>query len=564
MKVLFTLLVSVLVCIFASAKERTNTEMTNIAKQVLSRFSNKQSRTADTPVTKYLTGRQFNVYGTLGQGFVVVSKDDDFSPILGYSDSDFTQDNMPCGFRWWISQLDKSLEVRKLNHEIYYPISFVTATSNNFIKTSWNQQAPYNHLCPMVDGKAAPTGCVATAMAQIMYYFKYPMSGKGKATYTVFDNDNNTSYDIDINSTYAWEKMKVRYLRPVDTDDAVATLMRDAGASSKMQYSAQSSGTSDFYAAKGFEDNFRYDSLAIKRYARNFYSDEEWMEIVSSELEEQRPILYCGQDPIDGGHAFILDGINENGLVHVNWGWSGSGNGWYDINVLKPTSYGGSGLGEGEGFNDSQSMVFGFKCQETPDPNEENFSLWVTDSCEFLVEENKLYLCLTDLYNLNCRYFDGTVDVVLEDVGNSNNRQLSNIIDTNGSDDNEPIAPGYGYLFADDNDNPREYDLSEDFSSIKAGNYKLYIGSKSESESAYKIVRGNGGPVGFDLSVAEDGTMTITKSGNTTGISKIEYQSVAKKTHIYDLSGKELPQSNSSLHGIMIVKQGKITRKIIR
>ena len=111
MKVLFTLLVSVLVCIFASAKERTNTEMTNIAKQVLSRFSNKQSRTADTPVTKYLTGRQFNVYGTLGQGFVVVSKDDDFSPILGYSDSDFTQDNMPCGFRWWISQLDKSLEV---------------------------------------------------------------------------------------------------------------------------------------------------------------------------------------------------------------------------------------------------------------------------------------------------------------------------------------------------------------------------------------------------------------------------------------------------------------------
>lgn len=97
------------------------------------------------------------------------------------------------------------------------------------------------------------------------------------------------------------------------------------------------------------------------------------MEIVSSELEEQRPILYCGQDPIDGGHAFILDGINENGLVHVNWGWSGSGNGWYDINVLKPTSYGGSGLGEGEGFNDSQSMVFGFKCQETPDPNEENF-----------------------------------------------------------------------------------------------------------------------------------------------------------------------------------------------
>lgn len=83
--------------------------MTNIAKQVLSRFSNKQSRTADTPVTKYLAGRQINVYGALGQGFVVVSKDDDFSPILGYSDSDL-QDNMPCGFRWWISQVDKSLK----------------------------------------------------------------------------------------------------------------------------------------------------------------------------------------------------------------------------------------------------------------------------------------------------------------------------------------------------------------------------------------------------------------------------------------------------------------------
>lgn len=112
-------------------------------------------------------------------------------------------------------------------------------------------------------------------------------------------------------------------------------------------------------------------------------------------------------------------------------------------------------------------MVFGFKCQETPDPNEENSSLWVTDSCEFLLEENKIYLRLTDLYNLNCRYFDGTVDVVLEDVGNSNNRLLSNIIDTNGSDDNGPIASGYGYVFADDNDNPGEYDLSEDFLQLK-------------------------------------------------------------------------------------------------
>ncbi len=538
--------------------------MQNIAKQYLDATSKYATRTNAGTLTKLSSTKQLNVYGAQGHGFVIISKDDDFSPVLGYSDTDFSEGNMPCGFQWWLNQVDASLEARKNSGKTYFPESYTTSSATNFVKSTWNQMAPYNNLCPKINGTAAPTGCVATAMAQIMYYFKYPTSGKGTATYYVHDTEGTKAYQVDINSTYAYDKMKDKYLRPVDTDDAVATLMRDAGAASKMQYSTQSSGTTDLYAAMGFSNNFRYDSLAIKRYARDFYSDEEWMQMISDEMNAQRPILYCGQDPIDGGHAFIFDGINEAGLVHVNWGWSGSGNGWYDINVLKPTSYGGSGLGDGEGFHESQSMVFGFKCQEVPDVTEENTSLWLTDGFEFFVEDNKLSLRIYDLINLNCRYFDGTIDLVLEKENDPSNIQTSNIINTASSEDRGPIAPGYGYFFTDDDDKPGEFELSEDFPSIAPGDYKLYIASKSTEESSYQIVRGEGGLLVYSLNVATDGTMSIDKAGNATGIGNIQSSNASQQSAIYDLNGKKLPSDECSRSGILIMKQGNLTKKILR
>ncbi len=537
--------------------------MRNIANQLLrTNISGKHLLARNSvSLSKLASMEQLNVYGAKGYGFVVISKDDDFTPVLGYSDTDYEEDHVPCGFKWWLRQVDQSLCARKAIGLTYQPAVYTLSQATNFIKTSWNQEAPYNALCPKIDGKAAPTGCIATAMAQIMYYFQYPESGKGKGAYTVTTSRGKTTYESVINDTYAWSKMKIRYgAGTIDIDNAVATLMRDAGAASRMIYSDASSGTTDFDAAIGFCENFRFDSLALKRYGRDFYSDDEWMGMVRAELEAKCPILYCGQDAEDGGHAFILDGINEEDKVHVNWGWSGSGNGWYDINVLKPTSYSGSGLSGGDGFNESQSMVFGFKTQETPDETERNTSLWVTDGYSFRVEDNKLIASLTDAYNYGFRYFSGIVGIVIQNIQNDEVLHAIDLVDTQES--NECVGWGYGYTFTNDNENAYDYDLSEELPKLPEGTYRLYLGSKSTDENGFQYVRGEGGIVIYTLTIDSNGNMSVAKGENTsTGINHVKYSDKQDApVHLYDINGI----STVTPHGLFIVKQGSTVKKIIK
>ncbi len=556
MRIFTILLVLMFLPITSFAKDRTESEMMAIARQTLG-MTQSQTRTSGENLTKLASRSQLNVYGAKGYGFVIVSRNDGCIPILGYSDTDFDTTNMPCGFSWWLKSANQSLEERIANHENYQPIFATASTAVNFIKSAWNQQAPYNTLCPEIDGTKAPVGCIATAMAQIMYYYKYPACGKGIGTYTVTTKNGSTAGKLDIKSTYEWTKMKDKYLRPVDTDNAVATLMRDAGAASNMKYAQDGSGTTDFHAAIGFCDNFRYDSLALVRYERDFFTDQEWMQMITTEMQAKRPILYCGSDPTDGGHAFIFDGINDEGLVHVNWGWSGSGNGWYDINVLKPSSYGGSGLSDGDGFNEYQSMVFGFKTQEIPDNDETNTSLWVTDGYSFEIKDNKLYANLLDAYNYNFRYFDGVVDLVMVNTKDENDIRAINLVDTKESGDGI-VKWGYGYMFSNDNA-PESYDLTEDFPNIPAGSYKLYMGSKSVTENSYQYVRGVGGPIIYRLNVADDGALTI-EAGNheSTGVSDIVASPIEYTSRLYDLNGIQVSRL---FHGIVIMNGKKVVKE---
>lgn len=533
------------------------------------------TKAVNTAVKKVSESKQLAVYNSKGRGFVVIAKDDDFAPVLGYSDTDYDTDVMPCGLKWWMSQVEKSLEVRKAHAQTYQPAVYASSTATNFITTSWNQQAPYNTLCPQIDGVAAPTGCIATAMAQIMYYYKYPVSGKGKGSYTVKTSEGTTNYACDINSTYEWAKMKNKYLRPTgDTDDAVATLMRDAGAASRMNYQADASGTIEWYAAKGFAENFRYDSLAISCLQRDFYTDAEWMEMVRKEMEAKQPVLYCGSDEIDGGHAFLLDGIKSDGKVHVNWGWSGSGNGWYDINILQPKSYNGSALSSGNGFNIGQSMVLGFKKQETPSADEENISQWVTDGYSFYISNNELHVKLTNAYNYSHRVFEGRLDIVLQGMGDNSSKLYTDpIFETDTETPYVDMLSGFSY---GDSDHPEvDFNLSQDpeLKNISAGTYKLFLGSKSTKEKAYQCLRSVGGTIMYTLAVAADGTMTLAQDG-TSAISAVavKHNASAPYTYIYNMQGQEVYKSKTQdfclddvpAHGVLIVKQGDTTRKVVK
>lgn len=534
---------------------------------------------ANIAVEKYQSLDMVNVYGIKGKGVVFISKDDDIEPVLGISDEDFDVNNMPCGMKWWLNTANKSLERMKAKG-ITYSANPMAASGRPtyFIKTYWNQDKPFNNLCPQINGSAAPTGCIATAMAQIMKYYQYPATSKGTGIYSVTtykdknDKEGTTKwYKRELGHTYQWTAMLSSYgIVSEDENDAVATLMADAGAASQMNYQANGSGTIEWYAAKGFAENFRYDSLAISCLQRDFYTDAEWMEMVRKEMEAKQPVLYCGSDEIDGGHAFLLDGIQEDGKVHVNWGWGKSGDGWFDIDVLRPNI---TGL-TGEGFNIGQSMVLGFKKQETPSADEENISQWVTDGYSFYISNNELHVKLTNAYNYSHRVFDGKLDIVLQGMGDNSSKLYTDpIFETDTEKPYVDMLSGFNY---GDKDQPEvDFNLSQEpeLKNISAGTYKLFLGSKSTKEKAYQCLRSVGGTIMYTLTVAADGTMTLAQDG-TSAISAVAVKQniSAPYTYIYNMQGQEVYKSKTQdfclddvpAHGVLIVKQGDTTRKVVK
>lgn len=583
MRKTLTLFIASLLAMPSFADDRSEQEMQTIALQALC-SSNLQAggakkAAANIAVEKYQSLDMVNVYGIKGKGVVFISKDDDIEPVLGISDEDFDVNNMPCGMKWWLNTANKSLERMKAKG-ITYSANPMAASGRPtyFIKTYWNQDKPFNNLCPQINGSAAPTGCIATAMAQIMKYYQYPATSKGTGIYSVTtykdknDKDGTTKwYKRELGHTYQWTAMLSSYgIVSEDENDAVATLMADAGAASQMNYQANGSGTIAWYAAKGFAENFRYDSLAISCLQRDFYTDAEWMELVRKEMEAKQPVLYCGSDEIDGGHAFLLDGIQEDGKVHVNWGWGKSGDGWFDIDVLRPNITGFTG----EGFNIGQSMVLGFKKQETPSADEENISQWVTDGYSFYISNNELHVKLTNAYNYSHRVFDGKLDIVLQGMGDNSSKLYTDpIFETDTETPYVDMLSGFNY---GDKDQPEvDFNLSQEseLKNISAGTYKLFLGSKSTKEKAYQCLRSVGGTIIYTLTVAADGTMTLAQDG-TSAISAVAVKQniSAPYTYIYNMQGQEVYKSKTQdfclddvpAHGVLIVKQGDTTRKVVK
>lgn len=583
MRKTLTLFIASLLAMPSFADDRSEQEMQTIALQALC-SSNLQAggakkAAANIAVEKYQSLAMVNVYGIKGKGVVFISKDDDIEPVLGISDEDFDVNNMPCGMKWWLNTTNKSLERMKAKG-ITYSANPMAASGRPtyFIKTYWNQDKPFNNLCPQINGSAAPTGCIATAMAQIMKYYQYPATSKGTGIYSVTtykdknDKEGTTKwYKRELGHTYQWTAMLSSYgIVSEDENDAVATLMADAGAASQMNYQANGSGTIEWYAAKGFAENFRYDSLAISCLQRDFYTDAEWMELVRKEMEAKQPVLYCGSDEIDGGHAFLLDGIQEDGKVHVNWGWGKSGDGWFDIDVLRPNITGFTG----EGFNIGQSMVLGFKQQETPSADEENISQWVTDGYSFYISNNELHVKLTNAYNYSHRVFEGRLDIVLQGMGDNSSKLYTDpIFETDTETPYVDMLSGFNY---GDKDQPEvDFNLSQEpeLKNISAGTYKLFLGSKSTKEKAYQCLRSVGGTIMYTLTVAADGTMTLAQDG-TSAISAVavKHNISAPYTYIYNMQGQEVYKSKTQdfclddvpAHGVLIVKQGDTTRKVVK
>ena len=286
------------------------------------------------------------------------------------------------------------------------------------LTTLWAQDSPFNRQLPSIGGlwgSTPLTGCVATAMAQIFKHFEYPAASTGKGSYST----NGSSWrKADTRTTFAWNQMLDRYtIGYTDTQmKAVGELMRDCGYCANMIYTTQGSGTTAYDAGYGITHNMQYDSLSIQVVNHIFYHDNEWKDMIYSELQAGRPVLYDAVDPsIKMGHAFVLDGMDADGKVHVNWGWAGNANGYYDLDNLAPSYSDPYGQQISYNFSSEQKMILGFKPQSTPDADEHYKSFFgMMDKDSVWVDNDSIKLAQVPLFNFSHLCFNGLIGLVVE------------------------------------------------------------------------------------------------------------------------------------------------------
>lgn len=286
------------------------------------------------------------------------------------------------------------------------------------LTTLWAQDSPYNRLLPSTGsfwGSSTLTGCVATSTAQVLNFFEYPKASIGKGRYST---DGKNYRSVSTATTFDWKNMADRYTLGYSEAQAkaVAELMRDCGYAASMIYTSSGSGTTAYDAGYGLVHNMQYDSLSLKVPTRMFYHDKDWKDMIYAELQAGRPVVYDAVDPSNGmGHSFVFDGMDAEGKVHVNWGWAGDANGYYDIDNLSPSYSDMYGQVYRYNFTGEARMIIGFKPQATPDPDEQYESFFAMQEKDSMwVGKDSVYLKQTPIFNFSNLCFNGLLGLVVE------------------------------------------------------------------------------------------------------------------------------------------------------
>ena len=348
-------------------------------------------------------------------GYAIVGGDDRMPAIVGYSDKGtLNPDNLPVNLKSFLAAYKATVEsvekgdtsaVKNVKAAMKREAGSYTPIAPLLGGIEWSQNAPFNNLCPKYDGKHnAVTGCVATAMAQIMRYWKYPSSLLEGIPAYVSDRYNIPIDSIPNGIGYDWDNMPEKYNGDFTNNQAfaVATLMQHIGASVKMDYGPES-GAYDKDVIPALTHYFGYDKDIIKMLDRTNFEWEDWNKILLDELGKKRPIYYCGHSFI-GGHAFVCDGMDSDGYYHINWGWGGESNDYFDITILNPNN--------GIGFNESNSAILGIVPNNSQDkqPSFEYDRMVVSDISDFSYSSER---------NSVSDSFSGSVSYVLSNFSKS-------------------------------------------------------------------------------------------------------------------------------------------------
>lgn len=535
------------VALTATATERTAAKMRQSAIKTLNSAKTKSVLSKST----------LEVYSD-GTAFSVVSRDDRFPEVLAYGFGNFNIDQAPANVKWWFDRIQYSMEkaikenVPRRSARTYDPIA-------PMMETKWGQGTPYNNYTPMINGERTPAGCVATSMAQMMNYQQYPASASFNCSYTA----GSDTYTGSVSTTYLWPYRLAygAYLPTADAEVAtmsytplqgnnIAKLIRDCGYAVNMNYNIIGSGAMSDMAGTAFVEKFNYPRESVKYLMRNYFTDEEWMDLLHAELANNSPVLYSGATEKSGGHAFIIHGMDTDGLAFVNWGWQGLFDGYYSIDALNPG---------GEDFSGQEDMIIGVR--PTALPTDVIQSCFVTNTpYEFSYDNmtKELTLKFTDfVFNATCYAFTGRWCLVVEDMGNPRNTEFIDMLE-----EGFVLDPFWGF---------DAWSGTDEFI-FAPGSYRLYFATLDTNETDWQYIRTIGGAFYYNMTVATDNTVTIAETPtfvasevDATAIREVEIQQqptdCPSAVRYYDLKGQEV---GSDTRGLVIMKQGSTIKKVVK
>ena len=326
----------------------------------------------------------YYVFNIAPRGFVIVTGDDDIQPVIGYSgESDFRMGFEHTGIQDWTDHAAEhihrcvlsgvSADGRISGLWSRYLSGPSGPGSRSAVAplttTTWDQSPYYNDMCPLYvpDNQRAVTGCVATSMAQIMKHWNYPTTGQGSFTYTdSISQGYSANYGVFTANfgatTYAWSSMPNSIN---SANSAIATLMFHCGVSVGMDYGDNNQGGSGAWVIQAeaggptlpcseyaYRHYFKYDTTTLQGLQEANYSSAQWIALLKADLDAGRPIQYEGDDLSAGGHAWVCDGYDANDMLHMNWGWSGSSDGYFAVNTLNAGGY---------NFNQNEGALIGIQ-----------------------------------------------------------------------------------------------------------------------------------------------------------------------------------------------------------
>lgn len=427
---------------------------------------------------------------------IIASADDVAVPLLGYIDSgNFDPARMPPQMKSFLESYSAEIAAATASGRIHITKAAASRAERQAIeplcRTGWNQDAPYNDLCPVKNGDRTYTGCVATAMAQVMKYFSYPTKGSGSVSYSW----NRQTLSLDLSATeFDWGSMLDRYdaSSSAASKTAVATLMKACGYVVGMNYGTADdggSGAPSIAIVPGLVNYLNYDKATDLVY-RDMFTLDDWNRKIYDNIRNIGPVVYCGSSST-GGHAFVIDGYSSDDFFHVNWGWGNAYDGYFKLSALNPD---GQGIGGYEGgYNYNQTAVVGMRKpvagSQKPAP-----TMGIFGTLKAIAQGRTLYFVSEDGGIINTSAWPGNFifGILLTDSSGSTS--------TLASDDLGTLDAGQGYT-------QLNVEMPEN---IRNGIYTVSLAYKVNGASDWEPIKGNGGIVWqTEIEVSDNGLIVL-------------------------------------------------------